>query len=573
MAVTLDLFGAEHTVGVRPTDPSEGVPCDFEYKIPCGKTESPHFCEPRAKYIVDFLARLVSPETKEPFRPLQWQLNDIVLPLFGVVRWHDRRERWIRRYRTVWVTVCRKSGKTWIVAALTAAMMRMLPPNSQMLMGAQSKIEALAVVKAATEQFIVGSPGWDKEIKWMSSKNMFLNAHTETSCKVGAVSKPESVRGGKYAWTCLDEVAFYPDPGKTVAVVEKSWGNLLEPVMILMTTLPWDVLSWGRDYNSTMEEVKSDPDINPDALPVIYRLGDSDDWRDEKTWHKVCPAIKDDILDIDNYRAAAAGAENNFELRRSFLGEMLNAPVSSEATYIESDIWEIQPEAAEHLTRENIFEKMTEMQYDVWGGADFADVSDFCSFALCANVGTALWCWQVSWIPQQVKSKLDALLNGKISEWIDERCLRVMPNGSGPEYIAKEILDIVAEIGGLEQISFDRYRAEDAVRLWDSYGIKNKECRQGRALTPAIQALKRASESNQIVHGHDPVLGFAVRSATLEIVSNTDQWQLTKPKRNLSARRIDPIIALVTAMQGRNANLQPVVVPKTVEELIVPLKW
>lgn len=570
MAVELDLYGHSHKVGQRSSEPAKGEPCDFEFKRICGKTESPHFCEPKADLMVDLLGRLTLPETGEPFKCLEWQLNDIVYPLFGVVRWHETRKQWIRRYRIAWVTVPRKSGKTYIMAALTAVMMRMLAPGSQMIMGAQSRQEAEAVVGAATMDFIKMSPAWNKDIKWMASKQSYINNVTETTCKIGAVAKSESVRGGKYAWAVLDECAFYSDPGKTVAVVENSWGNLAEPILIMTTTLPWDVLSWGREYNSAMEAAVADPDTNADALPVIYRLGDSDDWRDEEVWYRVSPALKEGILDIDNYRSACEKAENNFEARRSFLGEMLNAAVSSEAVFIEGDIWDEQPL---NVGRDAVFKKLSELRADVFGGADFADVSDFCSFALCASIGELLWCWQLSWIPQRVLAKLDNLLNGKITEWIEEGCLRVMPDGAGPEYVATEIVDIVAQVPGLDLIAFDRHRAEDAVRLWDAYGIDHKETRQGRALTPAIQALKRHSESNKVIHGNDPVLGFAVKSATLEVVSNTDQWQLTKPQRDVSARRIDPAVALCTALQGRHVNLQQYMPPKPIDKLIVPLKW
>lgn len=569
MAVELNIHGKTHLVGRRPTDAEVGEPCEFEYKGECGETASPHFCIPRAELVVDLLGRMKSPETGEPFEPLKWQLNDIVYPLFGVVRWHNK-HGWIRRYRTVWVTVCRKSGKTWIISALTAAMMRLLPPGSEMMMGAQSQKEAKAVVGAATMDFINNSPEWKQDITWRASDLLFKNNVTETTCKIGAVTKAESVRGGKYAWSVLDEVAFYHDPGKTVSVVENSWGNLAEPVMIMMTTLPWDVLSWGRSYNSSMEEVLADPDLAPDSLPVIYRLGDSDNWRDEEVWLKVSPALAEGVLDIDNYRAACDKAENNFEARRSFLGEMLNAPVSSEAVYIEGDVWDKQPL---NVSRDEVFKQLTSLQHDVFAGADFADVSDFCSFALAANMGDYLWCWQLSWIPQRVVAKLDSLLNGKVSEWIEQKCLRIMPDGSGPEYVAREVLDILAEVPGLEVISFDKYRAEDAVRLWESFGVELKECRQGRALTPAIQGLKRHSENNMVVHGNDPVLSFAIKSATLEIASNTEQWQLTKPQRDLSARRIDPAIALCTALQGRFSNLQPRVQPKPIENIFVPIKW
>lgn len=570
MAIELDLYGKTHKVGQRPTDTTEGEPCDFDFKGVCGKTESPHFCERRADLIIDLLGRLTSPETGEPFECLQWQLHDVVYPLFGVVRWHDTKQQWIRRYRKVWATVPRKSGKTWIMAALTAVMMRLSAPGSQMMMGAQSRQEAEAVVGAATMDFVNLSPAWRKDIKWMASKHSFVNNVTETTCKIGAVTKSESVRGGKYGWTVLDEASFYTDPGKTVAVIENSWGNLDEPVLIMTTTLPWDVLSWGREYNSSMESVMADPDMDPDSLPVIYRLGDSDDWRDEEVWYRVSPALKEGVLDIDNYRSAAAKAENNFEARRSFLGEMLNAPVSSEAVFIEGDIWDEQPL---DVGRDEVMQKLKDMRADVFGGADFADVSDFCSFALCASVGDFLWCWQISWIPQRVVAKLDNLLNGKVSEWIDGGCLRIMPDGAGPEYVAREIVDIVADVPGLDLIAFDRHRAEDAVRLWDAFGVEHKETKQGRALTPAIQALKRHSESNKVIHGNDPVLGFAVKSATLEIVSNTEQWQLTKPQRDVSARRIDPAVALVTAIQGRHTSLKQYPNPKPIEKIFVPIDW
>jgi len=554
-------------------EPTEGMPCDFTYKQTCGKTESPHFCEPRADYAEDIVGRLISPETGEPFVPLQWQLYDVILPLFGVVKWHTRRNKWLKRYREVWLTMPRKNGKTWLAAAITAVQMRMLPPNSQMLMGEQSVQDALSIVGAATQDFISSSPKWSDEIKWVVSKNTFVNEKTGTTCRIAPVAQPKNIRGGKYVWSCLDEIAFYNDPEMTLSVIKKSWGNLHEPVVVMMTTLPWDLMTWGRDHNRHMENVKLDPDREPDTLPVIYRLEDTEDWKSEDTWIRVSPSLREGMLDLDDFRLNAKKAETNFEARRAFLGEDLNAPVSSEDIYIEVDIWDQQPEGMEEITREEVWDTLASLKGEVFAGADFADVNDFCSFVLIAVVNEYLYVWHQSWVPRKIRAKLDNLLNGKVSRWIEQGHLREMPDELGPEFVAREIVEFAAGMPGLELISFDKHRAEEAKTIWDSYGIKHQECRQGRALTPAIQALKRHSLARRVVHAGDPVLRHGVQSATLEIVTNTDQWQLTKPDRVISARRIDPVIGLCNAVQGRMKNMEEIYKPRAVSDVIKTIDW
>lgn len=554
MSAEVDIRGRKHGVGMLEGEAVRGPKCKAEFgqgerRVVCGQTASPHFCEPRVLRIEKGLGELRHPEIEGEFAPLDWQREWIVEPLFGVVVWDEERDMWARRYRMLWCSVPRKQGKSMIVAAITALMMLTAPPESDMLLGAQNLEEAQRVMGAHVRRFVESSPAWKdvvvKKLEFLTAKNV--------SCRIKAINHSDSARGAAWAVAVLDEIAFYNDPEESLQVVRASWGAIREPLILSATTLRGDAGSWGRVNNLFMLEALEDPDMAPDVLPVISMIRDDEDWRDEATWLRVCPALAEGVQSMKDFRLLAKQAEENFGVRQKFLTEYLNAPALTDAAYIPVDVWRAQKEVG--VGRDGVFDGLMELRSGVYGGADFSRVSDFTSVALVGMRDDKLWVWQQSWVPAPVAASLDKKLSGRVSEWLGEGFLRVLPEGVTSAYVAEELEKLLKGFRGVDLVGYDPHDALEAEKYWDSKGRRFEACPQGPVLSPAIKTLEDLATAGLVVHGGDPVLEYAVASAEIKI-NDKEKWTVRKPERKVSAARVDPLVAVLTAFHTRNRNME-----------------
>ena len=399
-------------MGQLPTEPDIGRACDAGFAgSVCGLTRSPHFCAPRVAQIEAGLAKLRHQNSPDGFELLDWQRNHIVEPLFGVVVWSAAHRVWVRRYTRVWMSIPRKQGKTYLVAAITAVLLRALPKNSSLLVGAQSVEEARKTFGRALAGFIEATPAWRARIRFRKTEGAWEDVQSGNECRIKSLQTPASARGPAWVFAAIDEVAWLPDPEEVVEAISSSWdtSRATEPIMFMFSTLPGDPASWGRAYNDWMAEVAHDPDRAPDTLGFVRSLGEGQDWRDENVWREVVPGIDEGITSIDDYRLRARRAESKTSARSKFLTEMLNAPQISQAGYIPPEIWADQ---APTLERADILARLSSFTSGVYAGYDFSRVSDLSSFALVAHDGAQLLVWQQSFVPERVAYRLDQQLGG-----------------------------------------------------------------------------------------------------------------------------------------------------------------
>ena len=564
MAVKVSHEGRTYNVGMRKTDPKQGKPCDakgVDGKV-CGKIKSPHFCVARLSVILAALALLKSYALGigegQTFKLLLWQLHRVVEPLFAIVIWNEQKQKWVRRYRKVWIVVGRQNGKTVLAAVLICILLRLCKPGTQMLLAAQNKEACRDLLGARVQEFLTASEMEEQpflaEVKWSKSKQQFYfeNERGKTFAKLVAVTDPNAVRGGKWEVIVFDEAAFYKDPAAVINIAETSWGAADEPIMLITTTLPGDVMSWGRQRNAEMEKVMLDPDLEPDALPVIYGLQEGDDYLSEEVWMKRCPALAEGVLDIDMFRDYATRSEVSLEARQYLIEELLNSPRIEDTAWLAMDAWDWQPWMDKTLNFDEIdwdgiFEKMKKLKGGIYAGADFSRVHDLTALALIANWGGRTYVWVMAWIPQKIRADLNRRTGGAVERWIKQGRLRVLPNVEEPAaLVAEEMANILKQLPGLVRVGYDEHDAAEAVKVWKANGLDVKRVQQGSVLSPAIKDIEGAVQQGMIVHGACPVLRWSVGSAEV-VASDKEKIRLKKPDRKTAAARIDPVVALCTA--------------------------
>src|SRR4029450_9498318 len=84
--------------------------------LPVCAERGPHFCVPRALRACTFFDRALvhvkGVHARKPFILADFQRFDIIGPLFGDVAWNEDYGRYTRTYRSVWIELGRKNGKS-----------------------------------------------------------------------------------------------------------------------------------------------------------------------------------------------------------------------------------------------------------------------------------------------------------------------------------------------------------------------------------------------------------------------------------------------------------------------------
>ena len=325
-----------------------------------------YFDDAAADRAVNFIEKFCSHVKGElagkPFILEKWQKDDIVRPLFG---WKDKNTGF-RKYRTCYVEIPRKNGKSNLSAALILYLLFADgEPGAELISAAGDRGQANIVFHIAQEMI----------------KN---NKHLRTRCKVlrntieykSSWYKSISAEAyTKHGLNChgiiFDELHTQKD--RTLFdVLTTSVGARRQPVIIALTTAGHDRASICYEMHEYSEAILNGTIEDNTFLPVLYRADPEDDWTKESTWRKANPGYGS-ICNKAYFVDAVNKAKSNPSMINSFLRLHLNIWTSSESAWIPDDIF---------------MKGAKPIPYDIlhtlpaYGGLDLASTQDLTAFAL-----------------------------------------------------------------------------------------------------------------------------------------------------------------------------------------------
>jgi phage terminase large subunit-like protein len=258
----------------------------------------------------------------------KWQKDDIVRPLFG---WKDK-DTGLRKYRTCYVEIPRKNGKSNLAAALALYLMFADgEPGAEIISAAGDRGQANIVYHIAQEMI--------KNNKHLRSKAKVLRNTIEYKSSWYKSISAEAYT--KHGLNChgiiFDELHTQPNR-ELWDVLTTSVGARRQPLIISLTTAGHDRASICYEMHEYSEGVLNGSIEDDSFLPVLYKAEPDDDWTDPETWKKANPgygSICNEAYFID----AVKKAKSNPSMINSFLRLHLNIWTSAETAWIPDDIY------------------------------------------------------------------------------------------------------------------------------------------------------------------------------------------------------------------------------------------
>lgn len=481
------------------------------------------------------------------FELAPWQAW-IVWALFG---W--RRTDGTRRYRTAYVEIARKNGKSTFAAGV-ALYLAFLDgePGAEVYCAATKRDQAL-IVWGEAKRMVRSSPALSRHIRPFKA-----NLSSErTGSKLEPLGADEDTLDGLNPnGAIIDELHAHKTRG-VWDVLETAVGARRQPLIFAITTAGSDETSVCWEVHERCVAVLEGTLPDDSLFGFVASLDPEDDWTDERVWPKANPNLGISVK-LDGLREAAEKAKTTPGAQNAFLRLRLNRWTRATTRFLALEAWDANSGDVEviEIARRNEVEKSI-----AFGGLDLSSKTDLTAFVLVfppddrdAGVFDVL-AW--FWMPRDnvdVREKRDHV---PYSRWIADGWIEAT-EGNVIDY--RTVKNRVAEIANrfrIQEVAFDRWGALSIFPELDGEGLTMVEFGQGyKSMSPPTKELEKLVLGRQLRHGGNPVLRWM--ADCLEVKQDpAENLKPVKPDTRKSGKRIDGMVALIMAI-ARACTLQPV---------------
>jgi len=298
------------------------------------KKKRPEINEAAAQHALTFIENLKQSQGQWagcPLTLMDWQ-KDIIRQLFGTLNPDGTRQ-----YRTCFLTVPRKNGKTELAAAIANYLLFADGEGGAQIYCAAADRDQATLVFNEVASMVRSSPALDKRATILDSVKRIIVPRTSSYCRALS-AESYSKHGFNSHGIIFDELHAQPDRNLW-DVLTTSTGSRRQPLIVAITTAGVDRESICYKIYEYAKKVRDDPSIDPTFLPVIYEIGANDNWEDEKVWYKANPALGV-FRSIEEMRTFYHKAKENPADEMPFRQLYLNEWVSCYVKAIPMDKWD-----------------------------------------------------------------------------------------------------------------------------------------------------------------------------------------------------------------------------------------
>lgn len=475
-----------------------------------------------------------------PFTPARWQeqwLRDI----FGTLRPDGRRQ-----YRTAYLEIPKKNGKTTMIAGVLAKMLYDEGEFGAEVYSAAATREQAGMTYRILASMVRQSPRLlkvqGKAVKlYDRDKRIYIPA---TESFFQALSADAGYNDGiNPSAAVIDELHRHRN-GDLLAIIDEGMGTRSQPLLVVITTaggervgVCWD---WHEYARKVIEGIVSDHTFHA----TIYAAADDANPWSEKTWKACNPALKDGVLDLEDFRKAARKAKEMSSAEINFRRLRLNQWIAAASKWLNRVHWDacggVQPTDSDLEDR------------PCFGGIDLGETDDFSALVLVFpqdgeryDVRTRLY------LPEAAIDKHKDVA-AQLRRWAREGFVTLVPGETmDDETILRDVLEAAGKFG-LCEIGYDPWKMKKLARRLEDEGITMVPVAQSpRTMSEPCRWLETLLAEGRINHGGNPVLRWMADNA----VVRRDVSGNIRPDKDKSSEKIDGIVALVVALE-RTMNQQ-----------------
>jgi phage terminase large subunit-like protein len=506
-----------------------------------------HFDETTAKTAIAFFRLLKHSKGEWAGRPLilePWQ-QFVVWSLFG---W--KREDGTRRFRTSYLEVARKNGKTTMAAGIGLYLMLADGEPGAEVYSVATKRDQARISHSEATRMAKSSPQLRKLVTIFKDNIHILNTASKFE-PLGADS--DTMDGLNVHGAIVDEVHAHKTRD-TWDTIETATGARRQSMMFAITTAGFDRQSLCFQQHEYTEKVLEGVIADDTWFGMTYTLDpaarekgaasdkfeDGFDWEDEGAWIKANPNLGISKKWDDMQRKAARAKQMPAALN-AFLRLELDLWTQAVTKWVNLGHWNQcgQAVSADGLRGRTCY-----------GGLDLSSNTDISAWLLVFPPQSEEDLYQVLcrfWIPEEAMVERARRDRVPYDVWVRQGFITATPgNVIDYDFILEQINQDTQSFD-VHEAAFDRWGATKIQTDLMELGGEDWLVQFGQgyvSMSPPMKELERLILEHKLAHGNHPVLTWMANN----LVVRQDPAGNLKPDKEKSTERIDGMVALVMAL-------------------------
>jgi phage terminase large subunit-like protein len=526
-------------------DPWRSILCAIPGYDPLTTREDCRFVPERAQRALDFfpgyLTHVKGGKGGTPFELEPWQVA-LTANIFGWIRPDG-----MRRYRTVFLYVPRKNGKTpWAAGVLLYLLLDDDEPGMELYSAATDKDQAALIFQHA-KGMVLQDHELNATLKIYEVAKSIVFEQRLSSYKVIS-HEAKSKHGYNSHGVVVDELHAQPDR-ELVDVLVTSTGARRQPLVMYTTTSDYARPSICNEKYDYACKVRDGILHDPTFLPVIYEA--PQEWEgvkcdyltpefyaNEAIWAVANPNLGIS-LSREYMRQQCRVAQETPAFLNTFLRLHLNIRTQSDVAHYSMPQWD----ACQSPDDPEVFREKLRGR-PCYAGLDLASTSDLCALVLLfpedLNAVLAYF-----WLPEETALIRERRSNIPYPAWVNQRFIKATPgNVADYDVIREDILALSAQYA-IKELAYDRWNATHLVTQLTNEGILAVGFGQGFAsMSAPMKELDKYLAGGELRHDGNPVARWCMSN----VMADHDAADNFKPSKSKSSEKIDFTVALLMAI-------------------------
>ena len=491
-----------------------------------------YFDDKAADRVVAFIERHIKhikgekggqPFLLEPFQ------KKIVRDLFG---WKYR-ETNLRRFRTAYICLPRKNGKSTLISAIALYMMLADgEPSAECYVAAGDRQQAGIIFDVASSM-VRADTQLNNNLKVFKSSII----HEKSNSAFKAISAEASSKFGYNAsFICMDEF-FVQKDAQLWDALTTSVGSRRQPLTIAITTAGYNRESICFKTETYGKKVAEGVIEDDSFYYVKYSCDLETDWTSEEALRMANPGIESGVVKLDYLKREQEKAIKLPSYENTFRMLHLNQWMSSASKWLSDQQWMACDRGPINLED---FRGQT-----AFAGLDLASVRDVSAFVLLIPEDD-----RFTIIPYFFAPKDNAFIRSRRDQvdyigWSKEGLMELTEGDvTDYNYIKKRIQE-VASIVNIKSIAYDRWNASQLVIDLTEEGLPLIPYGQGfGSMSAPCKELEKLVLGKQLNHGGNKVLRWMCSNLAMK----SDPAGNIKMDKSKSTEKIDGMVSLAMAL-------------------------
>lgn len=505
-----------------------------------------YFDEMAAKTAIAFFSVLCHWKGEWAGRPVMlepWQ-QFVTWCLFG---W--KREDGLRRFRTCYLEVARKNGKTTWAAGLGLYLMVADNEPGAEIYTAATKRDQARISHTDAKEMVRRSPALRRMIRTYKD-----NLHSEqTGSKFEPLGRDaDSVDGLNVHGVIADELHAWPT-GELWGVLETATGARRQPLIVATTTAGFNQSSYCMEQRRYVEAILDGIIEDDTYFGIIYTIDDEDMeidekmpadeqrwWEDESLWIKSNPNLGISKK-AEQMRQKAQRASQIASNWTHFITKELNVWTQSSIKWVNVSHW--QACGRRTITEAELYGRRC------YAGLDLSSNTDTTALVyLFPPIETDEPWWVIPRFFIPYDNMIERVRRDRVpyDVWVDQGYIIATPGNVVDYGFILKTLEEDGQLFDVAEIAVDRWGATDIQVKLMEFGGDDWLVLFGQGFASMSGPMKKTEQlilGHQLGHNNNPVLTWQAYN----LVARTDSSENIKPDKDKSIERIDGMVALIMA--------------------------